>query len=237
MTLGLGAGFLASFVVDAVLYDRIGTPERQFVDAVAFVAVAAPVWLVVQPRRVRDAHDVLAWLNGWETDRWSREIGRRLGWLPRARPEILDGMPDTLGLRPLRVELLAARGELAEARERVDQLPTDTPWQRFERAALEEWVAWCSDRPSLLGPMRAAARELDGEDRALVARVMVAAAEARRAATGGGDAATPLAAMRPELGNRLGRYAFGHRTGIVVFVLLIGAVAAGSVAVASAVLR
>lgn len=237
MTLGLGAGFLASFVVDAALSDRVGTPLRQVADAVAFVVVAAPVWLAVQPRRVRDAHDVLAWLNGWETDRWSREIGRRLGWLPRARPEILDRLPDTLGLRPLRVELLAARGELAEARQRAEQLPTDTPWQRFERAALEEWVAWWSDRPALIERMRAAARELDGEDRALVARVMVAAAEARRASTAGGDAATPLAALRPELGNRLGRYAFGHRTGIVVFVVLIGAVAAASVAVAAAVLR
>ncbi len=127
MTLGLGLGFLASFVVDAALYDRIGTPLRQVVDAVAFVLVAAPVWLAVQPRRVRDAHDVLAWLNGWETDRWSREIGRRLGWLPRARPEMLEAIPDTLGLRPLRVELLAARGHIGEARERAEELPTDTP--------------------------------------------------------------------------------------------------------------
>lgn len=236
ITLGLGAGFVASFVVDAALIDRIGTPLRQVLDAAAFTLVAAPVWIATQPRRVRDAHDVLAWLNGWETDRWSREVGRRLPWLPRSRPEMLEDLPDTLGLRPLRVELLAARGELAEARDRVQQLPVDTPWQRFERAALAEWVAWWSDEPARLEPMRAAAGELRGDERGLVARVMVAAAEARRAATAGADATAPLAALRPELGDRPGRYAFGYRTGIVLFVVFIAAVAATAVAIASAVL-
>ena len=236
ITLGLGAGFVASFVVDAALIDRVGTPVRQIIDAAAFTVVAAPVWIATQPRRVRDAHDVLAWLNGWETDRWSREVGRRLPWLPRSRPQMLDDLPDTLGLRPLRVELLAARGELAEARDRVEQLPTDTPWQRFERAALDEWVAWWSDHAPRLEAMRAAADDLRGDERGLVAKAMLAAAEARRAATTGEDATAPLAALRPELGDRLGRYAFGYRTGIVLFVVLIGAVAAISIAVAAAVL-
>lgn len=237
VTLGLGAGFVASFVADAALIDRIGTPVRQIIDAAAFTVVAAPVWIATQPRRVRDAHDVLAWLNGWETERWSREVGQRLPALPRSRPEMLDDLPDTLGLRPLRVELLAARGELAEARDRVQQLPTDTPWQRFERAALDEWVAWWSDDPARLEPMRAAVGELHDDERGLVAKVMLAAAEARRAAAAGADAVAPLAALRPELGNRPGRYAFGYRTGIVLFVVLIGAVAAIGVAVAAAVLR
>ena len=52
-----------------------------------------------------------------------------------------------MGLRPLRVELLAANGRLDEARDRLALLPTDTPWQRFERAALAEWVAWWADEP------------------------------------------------------------------------------------------
>ncbi len=237
MTVGLAAGFLASFVSDAALRTTLDAPLRQVVDATVFVAVAAPVWIGLLPRRVRDAHDVLAWLNGWETDRWSRELGRRLAWLPRSRPELLEHLPDTIGLRPLRVELLASRGQLGEARDRAAQLPTDTPWQRFERAALEEWVSWWSDGPPRLEPMRAAAADLRGEQRELVARAMVAAAEARRASTDGGDAAAPLAALRPELGDRVGRYAFGHRTGIVVFVVLIGAVAAASVTVTAALLR
>ena len=238
VTLGLGAGIAASFAVDAALIDAVGSPARQVVDALTFSAVAAVTWIAVQPRRVRDAHDVLAWLNGWETERWSREVGRRLPGLPRTRPSLLDELPDTLGLRPLRIELLAVRGELAEASERVRTLPDDTPWQRFERAALDEWVAWWSGQPPRLDEMRAGLRELPPDDeRRLVATAMVAAADARRRADAGEDAVAPLAAVRSELGDRLGRYAFGYRTGVVVIVSMIGALAAATIVLAAAILR
>lgn len=237
LAIGLGSGFATSFGVDALLFGHVDTPWRQLADAAAFTLVAAPVWIAVQRRDVRDAHDVMTWLNGWETERWQREIGRRLPALPRATPAILDTLPDTMGLRPLRVELLAVRGELDEARERLESLPADTAWQRFERAALEEWIAWWADEPERIGGMKVGAAAIDDRGRALVARTMVAAARARRTAVEGGDAIGPLAAIRPELGNLPGRYAFAYRTGIVVSVAIIGIVASLAVMVTAAVIR
>lgn len=234
---GLGSGFIVSFLVDALLFEHVDTPWRQFGDAAAFALVAAPIWLLVQRPSVRHAHEVLTWLNGWETERWQGELGRRLPALPRATPQVLDVLPDTMGLRPLRVELLAVRGEPAEARERLGQLPTDTSWQRFERAALDEWIAWWSDEPERVMAMEASIPGIEDAERTLVARAMVGAARARRAAVSGGDAIGPLAAIRPELGDRPGRYAFGYRTGVIVSVVLMGLIASVAVMIAAAIIR
>lgn len=234
---GLGSGFLASFVVDALLSRSVDAPFRQLLDAAVFMVVAAPAWLLVQRAAVRDAHDVLTWLNGWETERWQAEIGRRLPALPRSTPHLLDSLPDTIGLRPLRIELLAIAGAVDEAHERLERLPADTPWQRFERAALHEWLAFLGDAPERIGPMEDAAGEVDEQERRLVARAMVAAARARRAAVSGGDAVTPLAALRDELGHRPRRYAFPYWGGVVLMVGLIGLVASAAVTVAAAIIR
>lgn len=237
VVVGIGSGFLASFIVDALLRGLVDTPWRQLVDAATFTLVAAPAWLALQRSDVRRAHEVLTWLNGWETERWQAELGRRLPGLPRSVPQLLDGLPDTMGLRPLRIELLAVGGSLDEATERLSRLPTDTPWQRFERAALDEWISLLADGPERLAAMRAAVPPIEDSERRLVARAMVAAAEARRAAVSGGDAIAPLAAVRHDLGGRPGRYAFGYRTGMLVSVALIALVASLAVAVAGAIIR
>jgi hypothetical protein len=234
---GLAGGLVASYVADALLASILGTPLRQIVDAAVFVAVMAPLWLLVQPASVRRAIDVMTWLNGWETERWQTELGRRLTALPRAAPAIVDSLPDTIGLRPLRIELLTATGHLAEARERLTMLPTDTPWQRFERAALAEWIAWWADQPGDRNAMRAAVPEIEDEERRLAARVMLAAAEARRAATGGGDAIGPLSALRDDLGDRPRRYAFGYTAGVLVMVTLMGLVASATITLAGGIIR
>ena len=234
---GLAGGLLASYVVDAVLAQILGTPLRQVVGAAAFVAVMAPLWLFIQPASVRRASDVMTWLAGWETERWQDELGRRLTGVPRATPAIVDALPDTIGLRPLRVELLTASGRLEEARACLDGLPVDTPWQRFERAALAEWVAWWAGEPGDRSRMRAAVPAIEDDERRLAARVMVAAAEARRAASSGGDAVGPLAALRDELGDRPRRYAFGYTAGVVATVVLMGFVASIAITVASGVIR
>jgi hypothetical protein len=234
---GLAGGLVASYVADALLASILGTPLRQIVDAAVFVAVMAPLWLLVQPASVRRAIDVMTWLNGWETERWQTELGRRLTALPRATPAIVDSLPDTIGLRPLRIELLTATGHVAEARERLTMLPTDTPWQRFERAALAEWIAWWADQPGDRNAMRAAVPEIEDEERRLAARVMLAAAEARRAATGGGDAIGPLSALRDDLGDRPLRYAFGYTAGVLVMVTLMGLVASATITLAGGIIR
>ncbi|HUF06012.1 MAG TPA: hypothetical protein VMP86_01355 [Candidatus Binatia bacterium] len=234
---GLGTGLIASFVVDGLLYERVGTPWRQFADATAFSVVAAPVWLLVQRPSVRHAHEVLTWLNGWETERWQAELGRRLPSLPRATPQLLEVLPDTMGLRPLRTELLAATGELDEARERLDLLPRDTPWQRFEHAALDEWIAWWSDDDARIAAMEAAVPDIEDPERRLVAHAMVAAARARRAAVRGEDAVGPLAALRGDLGSRPDRYAFPYRTGVILSIVMIGLIASLAVTIAAAIIR
>jgi hypothetical protein len=235
--IGLVAGLIASYFADAFLAPILGTPLRQVAAALVFVAVMAPLWLLVQPAAVRRAHDVMTWLNGWEMERWQAELGRRLTSVPRATPAMLDALPDTMGLRPLHVELLAVNGRLDEARERLAALPADTSWQRFERAALAEWIAWWADEPDRLDAMRPAADEVDDEERRLVARVMSAASEARRAAVAGGDAMRPLADVRDVLGDRPRRYAFGYTAGVVAMVALMGVVASITITVGAGIIR
>jgi hypothetical protein len=237
--IGLAGGLVASYVADVLLAPVIGAPVRQLAAAAVFVAVMAPLWLLVQPASVRRAYDVMTWLNGWESERWQGELGRRLTALPRATPAMVDALPDTMGLRPLRVELLAANGRLDEARERLSLLPTDTPWQRFERAALAEWVAWWSDEPARVDEMRVALAEIEDEDeeRRLAARAMVAAAEARRAAISDGDAMGPLAGLRDELGDRPRRYAYGYTAGVLVMVVLMGIVASITITIGASIIR
>ncbi|MGI8657952.1 MAG: hypothetical protein ACR2K4_04165 [Candidatus Limnocylindria bacterium] len=235
--IGLAAGLVAAYVADGLLAPLLGTPTRQLADAAVFSVVMAPLWLLVQPAGVRRAHDVMTWLNGWEAERWQTELGRRLTSVPRATPAMVDTLPDTLGLRPLRVELLAMSDRLDDARERLALLPTDTEWQRFERAALAEWVAWWADEPGDRDAMRHAAAEISDEERRLAARAMVAAADARRAATSGGDPVGPLASIRDDLGDRPRRYAFGYTAGVLAMVALIGLVASLTITAASAIIR
>jgi hypothetical protein len=234
---GLAGGLVASYLTDAALIPVVGIPLRQVAGAAAFVAVMAPLWLLIQPAGVRRAVDVMTWLNGWETERSQAELGRRLTGLPRATPAMVDALPDTMGLRPLRVELLAAEGRLDEARERLDQLPRDTPWQRFEHAALADWVAWWADEPGDREPMRAALPAIEDDERRLAAMAMIAAAEARRAATSGGDAVGPLAAVRDQLGDRPRRYAFGYTAGVIAMVTLMGLLASLAITATSGVIR
>lgn len=234
---GLAGGLVASYVADGLLAPILGTPLRQIVSAAVFVAVMAPLWLLVQPASVRKAHDVMTWLNGWETERWQTELGRRLTALPRAEPAIVDALPDTMGLRPLRVELLTANGRLDEARERLALLPADTPWQQFERAALTEWVAWWADEPSHVEAMRAAEPAIEDPERRLAARVMTAAAEARRAAISNGDAMRPLAELRDELGDRPRRYAYGYTAGVIGMAMLMGILASITITVGASLIR
>lgn len=237
-TVGLLAGFLAAYVADALLLDTIGTPGRQVLAAGVFAVVAAPVWLAIQRGEVRDAIEVMTWLNGWETERWQREIGRRLPALPRAQPDLVDTLPDTMSLRPLRIELLAARGDTAAAWERIGQLPGDTGWQRFERAALAEWTLWWTDGPEQVTAMESELPGLeDDPERHLVARTMVAAARARRAAVGGDPVVPILAPLRAELGDRPRRYALPYRTGVLISVALTALVASVAVTIAATIIR
>ena len=71
---GLAAGLIASYVADGLLAPILSAPLRQLADSVVFVAFMAPIWLLVQPAAVRRAHDVMTWLNGWETEKIPKQL-------------------------------------------------------------------------------------------------------------------------------------------------------------------
>ena len=217
----------------------LGPPLRQIASAAIFVAVMAPLWLLVQPASVRRAYDVMTWLNGWESERWQDELGRRLTALPRATPAMVDSLPDTLGLRPLRVELLAANGRLDEARERLALLPTDTPWQRFERAALAEWVDVVGRRARGPDPRCSRGRRRDRGRGAASGRsgLTVAAAEARRAATAAAMPSVRSRRCATSWATARRRYAFGYTAGVLVMVVLMGIVASITITIGAGLIR
>ena len=81
------------------------------------------------------------------------------------------------------------------------------------------------------------AAQIDDDERRLVARGMIAAARARRAAVDGSDAIGPLAALRAELDDRPRRYAYPYWTGVVLMVGAIAVLASAAVAITAAIIR
>ena len=114
-------------------------------------------------------------------------------------------MPEAL---PIRIEIALLAGRQEEARALLQALPNETPWERFEVAALRDLVDWRAGGDGDLAAMEAAARAIapaDGDER-LRADVTVAVARVRRNMADGraapGDAAGPLVEVRDRLGPR-----------------------------------
>ena len=224
-------GFAAGVVAMTLMLFLIG-PRNSFqglgaaLPFVAFASVTAVVWILTVPKRVRHAHESLQWLSGRERERWQREIGIRLPVTARALPRLLDRIPENDVTRPLRVELLHLLGRDQEAAAELEWLRPHTPETRLEHATLVEQLAAFAGEPDQRESIRAAIDQLTGEEERLAGRAQLAYADARRAALDSRDAVEPLAAIRPEIGDRANRYQFGYRRGVILVVGSIGALAA-----------
>ena len=200
----------AFLIVPFVVRDLPGVLRVVLTSTVA-AALGTEAYIRVMTTRSRRAFEAFSWLGEWELARAKRAVGR----LPMSRDDAIDwlvahplgpiAMADELPVR-IEIELLAGRRD--EARALLEQLPTDTPWARFELAALRDLVDWRAGGDGFLPLMEEAAREIlpaDGDER-LRAEVTIAVAQVRRRMADGrmdaGDAAVPLVDVRDRLGAR-----------------------------------
>jgi hypothetical protein len=198
--------------------------------------VAAAVNAFARPPRARRAFEAFVHLGEWELDRVAALAGRTVKPTPDAMRRLMASVAERAGDRWLRVELLIAGGELDEAAAVADRMPTDTPYDRVERASalvLIDWLRGGSGDPTSI---RDAVREVvpgDGDERRR-AEIILALAEVRqrigRGATGS-DALEPLGRVRERLGpaandallrmTRRAAPSFVQTAGAFVFLLLV----------------
>ena len=198
------------FVVSFIVRDLPGVLRVVLTSAAAAV-VGTEAYIRAMTTRSRRAFEAFSWLGEWELARAKRAVGH----LPLTRDDAIDwivahplgpiAIADELPVR-IEIELLAGRRD--EARALLEQLPTETPWARFEVAALRDLVDWRAGGDGFLPLMEETAREIlpDDSDERLRAEVTIAVAQVRRRMADGrtdaGDAAVPLVEVRERLGAR-----------------------------------
>ena len=225
----VAVGMVVSFLVGSLpVLLRIGIVSA----AVAVVGTEAYVRSLTT--RSRRAFEAFSWLGEWEVAR-ARALA---GGVPTSRDEAIDWLvahprdkrPSTDDT-PIRIEIELLAGRRDEARALVDELPTATPWERFEQAALRDLVDWRSGGDGDLAAMESLAGEIqptDGDDR-LRADVTIAVAKVRRlmadGRAGAGDAAAPLIDVRERLGSRAdGQVGRALRRRVIPQLLIVGVV-------------
>jgi hypothetical protein len=153
--------------------------------------------------RTRRAFEAFSWLGEWELARAKQATGGPIPTTPGGAARWLEGRPERPAELPIRIEILLFANRLDEARRALDHLPTATPWQRFERAALRDLVDWRSGGDGDPSGMEEAAAEIlprDGDER-LRAEVTIAVAQVRRLMAEA--QATPDEAVKPFLDVRV----------------------------------
>jgi hypothetical protein len=175
--------------------------------------VATEAYIRAMPPRSRRAFEAFSWLGEWELARARQATGRSVPtsrdaarqWLAE-RPERVDKLDEAA----LRVEVLLLAEQHDEALRLAERVAerAQSPWERFEAAALADLVSWRAGGDGDLPAMEAAAESIlprDSDER-LRAEVTVAVAKVRRRMADGrsdaGDAAQPLLEVRERLGDR-----------------------------------
>lgn len=196
----VGVGIVA-FV--ALIVDRLGSGPVAMVlgllvAIVGFVGVTYWLATTLRPRRVAQALEVYRWVGRHDWLDWRRRAGRRVPQSRSAARSWLDmelRRPDSAVRDPLpRIELYVWLGQVEDAMRAARSLPTDRPWDRFERDLMCAFVAFVAgEDPSgaaSLADARLSAEQLSGEERRL-ATAKLAVEEARRLAfaAGAGDRA------------------------------------------------
>jgi hypothetical protein len=194
--------------------------------------VGTEVYVRSFPSRSRLALEAFSWLGEWELLRASAITGRSVPTSKAAAVRWLSDRSERIGEAPLRIEILLYTDRIDDARALLAQLPMATPWERFERAALEDLVQWQAGGDGDLPALEAAAEAIlppDGDER-LRAEVMIAVHRVRRLVEQGvpaTDAIQPFVDVRARLGRRAdGQVGRAYRRRLVP-VLLIGGLAFG----------
>jgi hypothetical protein len=205
-------GGASGAVVEAALslfvrQQRFPTLVAISVETVAYAIVATAIFAVAFRGLVRDALEGFLWQGRWEWLRWRERMGRGIPTTQRGLRRWVDETVDRPGLELERIEPLVFLGRHDEAEALAERLPEDTPWQRFERRVLIDWIEFVRTGRSDIGTLQRLAGEISDPEERLHAEAMVAVAEARRLLAFGGatDWLRPLAEFRRRLGVRANR--------------------------------
>lgn len=179
------------------LSPAIGQPGAAAFAVAAFAATAGGALLLGTPPIVRRARRV----NDAISARDRRTAATVLGTYPPMTMEqmrgLVDQLPDVDPVRPLRVEVLIAGGQLDEAREQLERLPVETIDQQLTRASLVElWSAAAEDGDRRDG-IRAVLAEASSAELRDSAAIALACADARRQPQPGAAALEPIARLDP----------------------------------------
>ena len=169
---------------------------------VVYAVVAAELWQVAMPRRVRGAWEGFTLVANPETKRWLETTRTSIPRTRRAMQQWLQRNPDRPETRWARAQLLVAVGDLDEARGVAQAMPVKSDWDRFEQRTLLEHIEWVAGGETDLDALREQAETVGepGSAERRTARGEVALAVARDLAVSGGDWMAPLKALRDEAG-------------------------------------
>jgi hypothetical protein len=212
---------LVTYVATWLIVPVVLPADTPAIVRIALVTVVGSVlgteiYLRAMTTRSRRAFEAFSWLGEWELARAREAIGGNLPLSSDDAAQWLEVHPEQPLLRPnelaVRIEILLFANRIDDARRALDRLPDDSPWARFEAAALRDLVDWRAGGDGDLRGMQEAAAEIrprDGDDR-LRAGVTIAVAKVRRLMAEG--RATPDEAVKPFLDVRdlLGRRADGQ---------------------------
>ncbi len=190
-----GVGIVA-FV--ALVVDRLrGGPAVMLIGLAlavgGFVAVTFGLATLLRPRRVARAFEVYRWVGRQDWLDWRRRAGRRVpqsraaarSWLDMELRRVDSAVRDPLP----RIELYVWLGQVEDAMRAARSLPTDRPWDRFERDLMCAFVAFVAGEDPVgaasLADARLSAEQLSGDERRL-ATAKLAVEEARRLASDAG---------------------------------------------------
>jgi hypothetical protein len=184
---GLGAGLAVGLLLLAA-----GAPSLLAVIPAAIVNLAVTLWLPIRLISAADRrllgvvnHAAGAGVMSWRRAYGSAPIPRtemaRVLWMG-AQPEDTTN-PDALETE---ASILNSLGRYAEARDRAERLPDDTPWSRFARAFQVAAIEFESGGRGDVADARAAAEAVHGERRP-AAISLLAVEDATRAMIRGDD--------------------------------------------------
>jgi hypothetical protein len=168
-------------------------------------AGAALAWALAWPPEARRTYESFVWLGEWELDRLRALTAGTVRATREDMTRYVQATPERPEDRWLRVDVLAATGQVDLAREVAGRIPADTPYGRVERAAALAYTDWLSGGPGDAVELRdavAAIQPADGDER-LRAEVVLACSEVRRRISAGErDVLEPLREVRERLGHR-----------------------------------